>query len=151
MSRSYESTSAAVWWAQPLPVICLMVVLIVFIEKFDWRGFMGTDSGRSSGPVIASGTLYSVTYDLGGGKVGGLTRGSSIDTGVNGEWNLDLHATLTKDALIVQRLKRYDGGKKPVYDAANPQIIPYDRIYEVRFGERGIPLPKQELAHDHSH
>ncbi len=153
MSSTMESPPAvaapATWWSQPLPVICLMVVAIAFVQKFDWSGFSRTD--RSTSNTIASGTLYSVRYDLGGGRVGGMTRSRALNDGVSGDINIDMQATLTREALVIHRLKRYDGGKTPVYETANPQVIPFDRIYEVQFGDRGIVLPEQHPANDHAH
>lgn len=146
-----EYREVTTWWAKPVPVICLMIVLVVFIERFDWRGLAGSGTAGSS-PTIAAGTLFSVTYDLGRDKVGELTRSTAISQGSEGSWNLDMRATLTKEALIIYRLKRYEGGKNPVYDTENPQVIPYDRLYTVQFGERGVVLPRVDsVKTDHSH
>jgi hypothetical protein len=150
-----DAHDSTLWWSKPLPVICLMIVLVVFIERFDWRGLTGSGTSATS-QTIASGTLFSVTYDLGRDKVGELSRSTVISQGSEGEWNLDMRATLTKEALVIYRLKRYEGGKNPVYDTENPQVIPYDRIYAVQFGERGVILPRaipvnDDHGHDHSH
>ena len=158
MSSTIDSppavASPAAWWSQPMPVIFLFtgfIVLLCFIEKFDWPAIINADFSRSNGPAIASGTLYSVRYDLGGGRVGGITRSRALHDGVSGDTNVDMRATLTREALVIHRLKRYEGGKTPVYETANPQVIPFDRIYEVQFGDRGIVLPDQHPINDHSH
>ncbi len=153
MSSNDETPSAVAppepWWMQPLPVICLMVVALTFIQQFDWGLFSRKD--QSAGTFIASGTLYSVRYDLGGGKVGGMTRSRALrHDGAVAETSVDMRATLTRDALLVHRLLRYEGGNKPVYETEHPHVIPFDRIYEVQFGDRGIVLPQQHPANDPS-
>lgn len=140
-SAAAEYRNPAAWWSKPLPVLCLAAVVIVFIERFDWRAFAGSETAASN-RAIASGTLFTVRYDRGGGKVGELTRSTVLSDGCDGEWNLDMRATLTKEALVVHRLKRYENGHRPVYDVENPQVIPYDRIFAVQFGDRGVILPR---------
>lgn len=150
-SAATDYRKPVVWWSNPVPVICLAIVLIVFIEKIDWRAFLGSETSASS-RAIASGTLFSVRYDRGGGKVGELTRSTVLSDGSEGEWNLDMRATLTKEALVIHRLKRYDNGQRPIYDTENPQVIPYGHIYAVQFGDRGVILPRTNPTnHDHSH
>jgi len=109
-------------------------------------------SEAKGGHVLAEGTIYSVKYEQGDGKIGGFTRLDSAAAvpGGNGSWGVDAHGKLTSEALIITYPKQAGLG---------PHVIPYDRILDVQFGDGGIALPKataagihhgEHASHDHS-
>lgn len=103
-----------------------------------------TEARKNSSDVIAEGTIYSVKYEQGDGKIGGFTRLDSAAAvpGGNGLWGVDAHGKLTREALVITYPKQAGLG---------PHVIPYDRILDVQFGDGGIALPKVSVTHgDHA-
>jgi hypothetical protein len=112
---------------------------------------------RQSDPgqeTIAEGTIFSVKYDYGDGRVGGFTRFDAANTvpGGNGSWNVNAQGRLTSQYLIIT----YPGRKE-----LGPHVIPADRLFEVQFGDGGIRSVRGEPglesveskghSHDHGH
>jgi hypothetical protein len=98
--------------------------------------------GKSTGSVIAEGTVYSVTYQQADGKTTTISRAGFPPDG-GGTWNIDAHGVLTADALVVT----YPGDR-----TRGPHVIPFDRIIDVRFGDYGIKTPGLgSSAGDHGH
>jgi len=107
--------------------------------------FSSRTEARNASGVIAEGTIYSVKYEQGDGKIGGFTRLDSAQAvpGGNGSWGVDAHGKLTREALVITYPKQAGLG---------PHVIPYDRILDVQFGDGGIALPKVSVKHsDHDH
>lgn len=90
-----------------------------------------TGCQRPSVETVAEGVLYSVEYQLEGGRTGGFTRlnNSKAVPGGNGSWNIDAYGRLTPDFLIITR---------PQHRGLGPQIIPVHRLVNVQFGDGGI-------------
>jgi hypothetical protein len=86
---------------------------------------------KLSEAVVAEGVVFSVEYDIGGGKTEGLARAnfSGAVPGGNGSWNIDAYGKLTKDFLIITRPQHKDLG---------PHVIPINRVLSVQFGDGGI-------------
>lgn len=93
--------------------------------------FCGCDGTRQNSEIVAEGILFSVEYQLEGGKTGGFTRLnlSQAVPGGNGSWNVDAYGQLTQQFLIITRPQREDLG---------PQVIPAHRLVNVQFGDGGI-------------
>jgi len=85
--------------------------------------------GRSE--TIAEGVIFSVEYQMEGGRTGGFTRLNNAKAvpGGNGSWNVDAHGRLTREFLIITRPQRKDLG---------PMVIPAHRLVNVQFGDGGI-------------
>lgn len=81
--------------------------------------------------TVAEGVIFSVEYQMEGGRTGGFTRlnESKAVPGGNGSWNVDAHGRLTSEFLIVTRLRQRDLG---------PLVIPARRLVSVQFGDGGI-------------
>ncbi|MHC1768559.1 MAG: hypothetical protein AB9869_30490 [Verrucomicrobiia bacterium] len=81
--------------------------------------------------TVAEGVLYSVEYQLEGGRTGGFTRlnNSKAVPGGNGSWNIDAYGRLTPEFLIITR---------PQHKELGQQIIPVHRLVNVQFGDGGI-------------
>lgn len=99
---------------------------------------------------VVEGTLFSVSYDLGGGRVGGLSRGATPETvpGGNGSWNVDARAVLTDRFLIIT--------DRSHSQELGPLVIPVERLYSVQFGDGGVQftpkgLPTRNENHDSNH
>jgi hypothetical protein len=86
---------------------------------------------QSGTGVAAEGIIYSVEYQLEGGRTGGLTRANNSKAvpGGNGSWNVDAYGMLTHDFLIIRYAKRPELG---------PEVIPVHRLISVQFGDGGI-------------
>jgi hypothetical protein len=84
-----------------------------------------------NGPVIAEGTIFTVTYEQTSGKLTTISRASYPPDG-GGVWNVDAHGVLTADALVIT----YPGDR-----SRGPHVIPFDRIVDVRFGDYGYVKP----------
>jgi len=81
--------------------------------------------------AVAEGVIFSVEYEMEGGRTGGFTRlnESKAVPGRNGIWNVDARGRLTHDFLIITRPQRPDLGA---------QVIPSHRLVSVQFGDGGI-------------
>jgi len=86
----------------------------------------------TSNPVIAEGVLQTVSYQLGDGRIGGLTRlpYAQAVPGGNGSWKVNARGKLTKDFLIIT----YPDGGSVTCD-----VIPVHRLQRVQFCEAGKP------------
>jgi len=109
-----------------------LLVLIGFASLCNGLSGCGThvnafNGTAAAGETIAEGTLFTVKYDLGDGKVGGFTRydSSAAVPGGNGSWNVDATGRLTSKFLVITYANRA---------ALGPHVIPVDRLYEVQFG-----------------
>jgi hypothetical protein len=89
------------------------------------------ETAAKEGDAVTEGTLFSVKYDLGDGKVGGFTRLNTAQAvpGGNGSWNVDARGKLTTRFLIVTY---------PPEKQLGPLVIPVERLLEVQFGTGGI-------------
>lgn len=108
----------------------LAVTLIVM------PGIGCSPSANSSAPIVAEGVIYSLEYQMEGGRTGGLTRvnNSKAVPGGNGAWNIDAYGKLTRDFLIITRPQLRDSG---------PELIPVSRLVRVQFGDGGIKDVKE--------
>jgi hypothetical protein len=81
--------------------------------------------------LIAEGVIYSVQYDIGEGKTGGLTRVNTPKAvpGGNGSWNVDAYGKLFEDCLVLTQ---------PASRSLGPKVIPIRRLLYVQFGDGGI-------------
>lgn len=81
--------------------------------------------------TVAEGVIFSVEYQVEGGRTGGFTRlnESKAVPGGNGSWNVDAYGRLTREFLVITRPQRSDSG---------PQVIPAHRLISVQFGDGGI-------------
>ena len=91
----------------------------------------GCSPGGSGSGTVAEGVIFSVEYQMEGGRTGGFTRLNDFKAvpGGNGSWNVDAHGRLTRDFLVVTRPQQSDVG---------PLIIPANRLVSVQFGDGGI-------------
>ena len=85
----------------------------------------------SRSDTVAEGVIYSVEYEMEGGRTGGFTRlnNSKAVPGGNGSWNVDARGRLTREFLVITRPQRKDLG---------PLAIPAHRLVRVQFGDGGI-------------
>jgi hypothetical protein len=85
---------------------------------------------NNSNPV-AEGVIFSVEYQMGGGRTGGFTRlnDSKAVPGGNGSWNIDARGRLTREFLLIIRPQR---------PRLALLVIPVDRLVSVQFGDGGI-------------
>jgi hypothetical protein len=100
-------------------------------------GFVGcSPSGNGPSGIVAEGVIYSVEYQMEGGRTGGFTRlnNSKAVPGGNGSWNVDAYGKLTRDFLIITRPQSRDLG---------PHVIPVRRLVSVQFGDGGIKEVKE--------
>jgi hypothetical protein len=81
--------------------------------------------------TVTEGVIFSVEYQMAGGRTEGFTRlnESRAVPGGNGSWNIDAHGRLTRDFLVITRPQRQDFG---------PLVIPAHRLVSVQFGDGGI-------------
>ena len=88
-------------------------------------------TGCAPSGIVAEGVIFSVEYQMEGGRTGGFTRlnESKAVPGGNGSWNMDAYGRLTREFLIITRPQRRDLG---------PQVIPVHRLVNVQFGDGGI-------------
>ena len=99
--------------------------------------FTGCSPPSSSPPAaVAEGVIFSVEYQLEGGRTGGFTRSNNSKAvpGGNGSWNVDAYGKLTREFLIVTRPQSPDLG---------PEVIPVHRLVNVQFGDGGIKQIKE--------
>ncbi len=91
----------------------------------------GCSPTSSKSDTVAEGVLFSVEYQMEGGRTGGFTRlnESKAVPGGNGSWNIDAYGRLTREFLVITRPQRSDLG---------PQVIPAHRLVSVQFGDGGI-------------
>jgi hypothetical protein len=91
----------------------------------------GCAPSASQSGIVAEGVIFSVEYQMEGGRTGGFTRlnESKSVPGGNGSWNVDAHGRLTREFLIITRPQRTDLG---------PEIIPAHRLVRIQFGDGGI-------------
>src|SRR5437660_1303767 len=91
-------------------------------------GLAGCGRGeKSSGAeTIQEGVIFSVEYDLGAGRTGGLTRRNHANAvpGGNGSWNVDARGRLTRDFLFITRVQQTNLG---------PMVIPVPRLISLQF------------------
>jgi hypothetical protein len=81
--------------------------------------------------TVAEGVIWSVEYELGDGRKGGMVR-SDISANLLGgsfETKADAHGRLTKDFMIITMLGKPGLG---------PKVIPVHRLLSVQFGDGGI-------------
>jgi hypothetical protein len=81
--------------------------------------------------TVAEGVIFSVEYQMEGGRSGGFTRLNEPKAvpGGNGSWNVDAYGRLTREFLVITRPQRRELG---------PQVIPAHRLVSVQFGDGGI-------------
>ena len=94
--------------------------------------FLGcSPSSNNSSDIVAEGIIFSVEYQMEGGRTGGFRRlnMAQVVPGGNGSWNLDAYGKLTRDFLIITRPQHSDRG---------PEVIPVHRLINVQFGDDGI-------------
>jgi hypothetical protein len=93
--------------------------------------FTGCAPTSSKSDTVAEGVIFSVEYQMEGGRTGGFTRlnESKAVPGGNGSWNVDAFGRLTREFLIITRPQRSDLG---------PQVIPAHRLVSIQFGDGGI-------------
>jgi hypothetical protein len=93
-------------------------------------------SANSSSSIVAEGVIYSVEYQVEGGRTGGFTRvnNSKAVPGGNGSWNVDAYGKPTRDFLIITR---------PPALHLGPEVIPVSRLVRVQFGDGGIKEVKE--------
>jgi hypothetical protein len=91
----------------------------------------GCASSSSRSHTVAEGVIFSVEYQMEGGRTGGFTRlnESKAVPGGNGSWNVDACGRLTPEFLIITRPQRRDLG---------PLVIPVHRLVNIQFGDGGI-------------
>lgn len=92
---------------------------------------MGCAPTSNSSDTVAEGVIFSVEYQMEGGRTGGFTRlnePKAVPSG-NGSWNIDAYGRLTREFLFITRPQRSDLG---------PQVIPVHRLLNVQFGDGGI-------------
>jgi hypothetical protein len=96
----------------------------------------GCSTSSNPSGVVAEGILYSVEYQLDGGRTGGFTRLNIAKAvpGGNGSWNVDAYGKLTRDFLLITRPQARDLG---------PDLIPVHRLVRVQFGDGGIKEVKE--------
>jgi hypothetical protein len=89
--------------------------------------------------IVAEGIIYSVEYQLEGGRTGGFTRANNAKAvpGGNGSWNVDAYGKLTRDFLLITRPKHSDLG---------PEVIPAHRLINIQFGDGGIKQVKENQS-----
>src|ERR1041385_889070 len=92
---------------------------------------LGCAPTSSKSDTVAEGVIFSVEYQMEGGRTGGFTRlnESKAVPGGTGSWNVDAHGRLTRDFLVITRPQRSDLG---------PQVIPAHRLVSIQFGDGGI-------------
>jgi hypothetical protein len=93
--------------------------------------FAGCGSSGGGSETIAEGVIFSVEYEMEGGRTGGFTRLNNAKAvpGGNGSWNVDAHGRLTREFLIITRPQIKDLG---------PLVIPARRLVKIQFGDGGI-------------
>ena len=91
----------------------------------------GCGAPNRSSETVVEGIIFSVEYQMEGGRTGGFTRlnNSKAVPGGNGSWNIDAYGRLTHEFLIITRPQRKDLG---------PQAIPVHRLVNIQFGDGGI-------------
>jgi hypothetical protein len=106
-----------------LSLLALTVIAVLFLTS------CAPPSGKSD--TVAEGVIFSVEYQMEGGRTGGFTRLNEPKAvpGGNGSWNVDAHGRLTREFLIITRPQRSDLGS---------QVIPAHRLVSVQFGDGGI-------------
>ena len=102
----------------------------------------GCSSGNNSSGVVAEGVIYTVEYQMEGGRTGGFTRlnESKAVPGGNGSWNVDAYGKLTRDFLIITRPQSRDLGA---------EVIPVHRLVHIQFGDGGIKQVSENAAAPH--
>jgi hypothetical protein len=92
---------------------------------------LGCAPQSSKSDTVAEGVIFSLEYQMEGGRSGGFTRlnESKAVPGRNGSWNVDAYGRLTREFLLITRPQRPDLGA---------QIIPTHRLVNVQFGDGGI-------------
>jgi hypothetical protein len=97
----------------------------------------GCSPPSSSPPAtVAEGVIFSVEYQIEGGRTAGFTRSNNSKAvpGGNGSWNVDAYGKLTPEFLIITRQQSPDLG---------PEVIPVHRLVSVQFGDGGIKQIKE--------
>jgi hypothetical protein len=91
----------------------------------------GCTARTTKSETVAEGVIFSVEYQMEGGRTGGLTRlnESKAVPGGNGRWNIDAHGRLTREFLVITRPQRQD---------LEPLVIPAHRLVSVQFGDGGV-------------
>ena len=109
------------------------LILIALIAAIS---FAGCDAGSRNSEIVAEGILFSVEYQMEGGKTGGFTRLDMPEAvpGGNGSWNVDAYGQLTQHFLIITRPQKRDLG---------PRVIPIHRLVNIQFGDGGITEVKE--------
>jgi hypothetical protein len=109
----------------------------VVVAVLAFAGCSPSNSNPSG--IAAEGIIFSVEYQLEGGRTGGYTRFNDAKAvpGGNGSWNVDAYGKLTRDFLIITRPQHPDLG---------PEVIPVHRLINVQFGDGGIKEVKETQA-----
>src|SRR5438876_756739 len=96
-------------------------------------------SGANSSGIVAEGVIFSVEYQMEGGRTGGFTRlnNSKAVPGHNGSWNVDAYGKLTRDFLIITRPQSRNMG---------PELIRVHRLISVQSGDGVIKQVKENQA-----
>jgi hypothetical protein len=91
----------------------------------------GCGQSNSTSDTIAEGVIYSLEYQMEGGRTGGFTRSndSKAVPGGDGSWNVDAHGRLTREFLIITWPQQRELG---------PKVIPAHRLVNIQFGDGGI-------------
>lgn len=91
----------------------------------------------SRSDTVAEGVIYSVEYEMEGGRTGGFTRlnSSKAVPGGNGSWNVDARGRLTREFLVITR---------PQMKELGPLVIPAHRLVRVQFGDGGIKVDEKQ-------
>ncbi len=97
----------------------------------------GCAPASSNSDTIVEGVIFSVSYQMENGSIGGYTRvndSSAIPGSGFGRYNTDAYGRLTREFLIITRPQRSDFG---------PQVIPVHRLVSIQFGDGGIKQVKE--------
>src|SRR5919204_246055 len=112
-------------------------ILPVAVAVMVFAGCSAPNSNPSG--VVAEGVIYSVEYQLEGGRTGGFTRVNNAKAvpGGNGSWNVDAYGKLTRDFLVITWPQHSDLG---------PEVIPAHRLINIQFGDGGIKQVKENQS-----
>ena len=105
--------------------------LLGFAAALGLTCLTGCGAPNRSSETVVEGIIFSVEYQMEGGRTGGFTRlnNSKAVPGGTGSWNIDAYGRLTHEFLIITRPQRKDLGS---------QAIPVHRLVNIQFGDGGI-------------
>lgn len=107
------------------------ILSLLALTAFAVLVFTGCAPPNGRSDPVAEGVIFSVEYQIEGGRTAGYTRlnDSRAVPGGNGSWNVDAHGRLTREFLVITRPQRQDLGL---------WVIPVHRLVSVQFGDGGI-------------